>query len=324
MTYDEEPQRLRDMQSWPGRSPLGPQLMQAASELEHLNSAETALLRRRLLGRHMARPRRIKMVLALAALGTFVSGGLVGAALTQMRVHSMVARTLTPVKPIGPPAKEASVRGTYREAAPVAPEVAMPKKIKAPHERLAARSPTSNHSKRPLEQTQNAGVPVDEPNAELGAIRHIFGLLKQPGMASAALELIRVHEASFPNGSFSQELQAARIQAYTASGQHALALQLLASVAETDLRVEQRLLRAELLAEMSRCSQARTDFDRVYDSTAAPQLRERALYGRALCWAQEGKDAQKQRDLYEYLFRFPDGPRAQLARRALGLTEVQP
>ena len=69
-------------------------------------------------------------------------------------------------------------------------------------------------------------------------------------------------------------------------------------------------------AEFGRSAEARADFAAVLESATGP-VRERALYGRAVCAAALGDLAGARADLANYLIEFPSGAHAEEARRAI-------
>jgi hypothetical protein len=195
------------------------------------------------------------------------------------------------------PAPIAPAEESTAAASPVAPPPA-PVPVAAPAP--VAASPSTLASETPL----------------LGAaLTH----LRQERDATGALALLDAYDVRFPRGTMRREADGARVDALLLLGREGDALAVLRrlSLQPRGRDQELRVIRGELTAPSS-CSAAVDDFDRVLADAPPPGLAERALHGRATCRARLGEDAAATRDFREYLRRFPEGPFAGEARRALG------
>jgi hypothetical protein len=143
--------------------------------------------------------------------------------------------------------------------------------------------------------------------------------LRQQRDATGALAALDAYDARFPRGTLRREADGARVDALLLLGREGDALAVLRrlSLQPRGRDQELRVIRGELTAPSS-CSAAVEDFERVLADAPPVGLAERALHGRATCHARLGDDAAAARDFREYLRRFPEGPFAGEARRALG------
>jgi hypothetical protein len=140
--------------------------------------------------------------------------------------------------------------------------------------------------------------------------------LRQHRDAAGALAALDVYDASAPHGTLRREADGARIDALLMLGRDADALAVLRTLRLQPRGRDQelRVVRGELAAPIS-CAAAVEDFDRVLVEAPPAPLAERALYGRAACLARLGDATAAQRDLREYLRRFPAGRFATEVRR---------
>ncbi len=165
---------------------------------------------------------------------------------------------------------------------------------------------------------------VDEEDrlaAEARLIARAVQQLRQEHDVAASLATLDEHARQFPQGALAREAQITRIEALLASGQRREALAILENAGLEGLpRGEELLLvEAELLSEVGRCPQAVPLFAKTLAASRGDGLEERALYGRAVCGAQLGDAHGSQRDLLDYLEKFPDGRFANAVRGRLGL-----
>ncbi len=319
MNISKQPQRLKDMRD-EGKeaTALAPRFIRAAMPLDRFTAPEIALLRRKALSAPAPAPRMRKLVPVLCALLLFVSGGVVGAALSGWQKTPNAASTIKPTTaPSNAALTKRAPKGKSEIAIVVAPPLDQPAAKISPRTPKPDRHRTSFGAREEPKVVDLAAPATPQPNAELQSIQNIYAALKLPGDANKALRLIESHAAAFPTGAFDEEISAAQVQAYMLIDNKRKALQTLQTILETSLRAEQRLLRAELMAELSDCGSARADFTRVYETSGSATLRQRALIGRASCWRTDGHDEQAHKDFLEYLVRFPEGPHVRAARAAI-------
>jgi tetratricopeptide (TPR) repeat protein len=174
---------------------------------------------------------------------------------------------------------------------------------------------------RALEGTAPLTPPSEAPVVvESRLLAEALTDLRQRRDPQDALRVLDEYEHRFPSGALAPEASAARIDALLALGRRAQALQRLETLSLERLPrgTELRVLRGELRAGRGELGGAVDDFSAVLALTGAPtNVVERALYGRGSCRARLGDVAGARADLQEYLRRFPNGPFAEPARRAL-------
>lgn len=152
---------------------------------------------------------------------------------------------------------------------------------------------------------------LGQANRELGA-----------GDARGSLATLERYSEEFPRGHFTDEALALRIRALVGSRQRAEALALLGPMDHTAVTRlprgdELALLRAELLAEAGRFSEALDAFDALFESRLV-SVREAALFQRAGCKARGGDVAGARADDALYLELFPQGRFHREVSRRLG------
>jgi hypothetical protein len=259
--------------------------------------------------------------LAVAALVLVVGltvGGAVGAAggLAPARrwlgqLLSMKARPATPR-----PEPRAAPPVALATAAPVAPAPA------APAEAAPATEPRPAHpARRATRPTAAIAPPAEEPVvAESRLLASALRELRQQRDPAAALAALDDYERRFPAGALAPEAAAARVDALLALGRRAQALARLEALPLDRLPrgSELRALRGELRAGRGELGAALDDFSAVLAGPSPPPaVVERALYGRGSCRARLGDVTGARSDLGEVVRRFPNGPFAEPARRAL-------
>jgi hypothetical protein len=265
-------------------------------------------------------PRRIHWPAAVAAVvvlgvGLFV-GSAVGAAwgLAPPRWLSRwwSATTVTPPRhAVAPPAAApppevaAATAAPPVEVAPVEPILAEPRRAHPAH----------------ASRAHEAAAPAEDPVvAESRVLAGALQDLRQRHDPQAALSALDEYERRFPAGALAPEAAAARIDALLALGRRAQALQRLEALPleHVPRGAELRALRGELRAGRGELGAALDDFSVVIAQPGAPPgVVERALFGRGSCRSRLGDVAGARADLTELLRRFPGGPFAEPARRAL-------
>jgi Flp pilus assembly protein TadD len=110
-----------------------------------------------------------------------------------------------------------------------------------------------------------------------------------------------------------------RVEALLALGERAEALRWLDALALDDGPRSRELLvlRGELRAAASRCSEAVKDLGRVLTPEPTDAVDERALFARASCFTKLHQFSAARADLQRYEARFPDAARAAEAEHIL-------
>jgi hypothetical protein len=164
-------------------------------------------------------------------------------------------------------------------------------------------------------------APATRGETEARMLARALAQLRQQHDPRAALATLDRLAQAFPGGVLASEALATRIEATLAMNDLATATKLVEAAAPPPGRAGAALLlvRAELRARAGRCDVATQDFTRVLDTTpaGAGDLRERALYGRAVCLGHLGQSAAARRDLSTYLHDHPTGRFTPEARRLL-------
>jgi hypothetical protein len=139
------------------------------------------------------------------------------------------------------------------------------------------------------------------------------------GDAAGALGRIDAYQDLFPRGHFAPEAILVKVDALHALGRSAEVLDFLRSLSLAQLprSTELQVIRGELSAKAGRCQEALVDLDEVLRHDPGERLGARALYARASCRSRVGDALGAETDLRVYLLRYPTGPQAAAARRAL-------
>ncbi len=250
---------------------------------------------------------RVKVLLAAAIL--IAASGMVFAAQGwwQAAHHTEQGRIVGQVGERGArPSTEASSLPT-QPAALEAP-IAAPPVLRAAIQPEATEKPkTSLHS------PAAAGETV--PEARL--LGEALVALRRDGNPRAALTLLDQYSERFPNGSLTPEAARARAEALIALGRRADALRVLDELNPAALGRSMLLVRAELRAELNRCSDALGDFSSALAQSPRDSVDERALFGRATCRSRIGDASGARSDLDSYAARFPHGRFQSQVERAL-------
>jgi hypothetical protein len=280
--------------------------------------------------------RRALWPAALAAAVVLFAGGAVGAAWGIEPARRFLGRFLsTPVvtaAPASAPARHAALAPQASAPDDVSP--ALEARIEPPvielteltsivvEPRRDTRSRPQRHARADVQGTGPAEAPPSEAPVvvESRLLAEALTDLRQRRDPQGALRALDEYERRFPSGALAPEASAARIDALLALGRRSQALQRLETLSLERLPrgTELRVLRGELRAGRGELGGAVDDFGAVLALTGAPTgVVERALYGRGSCRARLGDVAGARADLQDTLRRFPNGPFAEPARRAL-------
>ncbi|MHB8417481.1 MAG: tetratricopeptide repeat protein [Myxococcales bacterium] len=219
-----------------------------------------------------------------------------------------------------------SHRQPTRAPAPVATAAAVP--APAPTPAPPETASIAPASAPPPRETRRLGRPRAAGPAPAAAAPEDAALVAAAlrdlakGDAQEALARAGGYLDRHPAGLLRGEAELARLQALLLLGKRAEAAALLDGFAAHAFvglprSQELRVLRGELLTEQGRFAEALRSFDGA-GAEADPALRERALFGRALCRARLGDAAGSREDFERYLELFPEGAHAKQARGALG------
>jgi hypothetical protein len=161
--------------------------------------------------------------------------------------------------------------------------------------------------------------PPSALSAEAKLLRQAIERLHRHGDPAGALTALDEQRARFPAGDLREDADLVRLDALLALDRRAEALALLeGKPLDAGPRVDDlRVTRAELRAAGD-CARALPDLDRALTRALPAPLIERALRARALCHVRRGDRPAAERDLRDYLTRFPDGRFAREARAHLG------
>jgi hypothetical protein len=245
--------------------------------------------------------------LAAAALLLFV-GGVVGAAWGLAPARRFFGHAPAPI--VVAPARVTP--------SPVPPPVVVP--VAPPPEISAAPAPRPHTRTLAVARPAPAPAPADPVVAESRVLGDALTALRQRHDPERALRALDQYDERFPAGVLALEASAARVDALLALGRRGQALARLEEMplARAPRGAELRVLRGELRAGRADCAGAIEDFSALLGGGNPPAaVVERALYGRGSCRSRVGDPTGARADLKELLRRFPTGPFAAPAGRAL-------
>lgn len=290
-------------------------------ELPRFKREDQLRVRMRLRASTRPRPHSRLRPVFIASL-MFLLGGSVGAAIFRhvAPVWTGEDRTSQPVPaPRAPPSRHPRSTAS-RGPVSMAPVLAAPDKAVARSRESTARAtrdtprdPARIDGDGPSQVLTGGDVPGDQQ-----LIANALLKLRHEHDPVAALRALDEYDRRYPGGVLAIEAALARVDALLALGRTRDALTALDGVSFFSgvLRAEElQTLRGELRAENDRCVGAVADFD-VIIARARPDLRERALFGRAGCRARLGDDPGARADLDDYAARFPRGRFIDQVRRA--------
>ncbi len=124
--------------------------------------------------------------------------------------------------------------------------------------------------------------------------------------APGALSAIAKYSERFPRGQLAGEATLVQAEALSRLGRREeLVARLDAdTIAQSPRPADLKLLRAEALAQLGRCREAIPAFTEILEADQ-PELRERSLFGRALCSVNEGRANQARDDLSRIVVEYP-------------------
>lgn len=173
-----------------------------------------------------------------------------------------------------------------------------------------------------------APAPLEESRllAESKMLGKALHQLHQEHDARAALSTLSAYETTFPGGLLGEEARAAQVDALLALERRDEALARLdqATFSRLARGGELRAVRGELRASRGRCSEAIADFTWALSHQPTAGTMERALYGRAACFARLRNHEAAQADFSDYLRRFPTGQFAAAAQAGLQQNDQAP
>jgi TolA-binding protein len=265
--------------------------------------------------------RALRWPAAVTAALVLFAGGAVGAAWGLAPARRLIVRWLAPEVAAPPPAAPKRVAEVIHEPAPAPP---VEPAVQPALDEAAAPVAEPRRAHPAHARAHEAPPPSEDPVvAESRLLASALQDLRQRRDPKGALAALDDYERRFPSGALAPEAAAARVDALLALGRRGEALARLEALPLDRLPrgAELRALRGELRAGRGELGAALDDFSAVLAMTGAqgapPNVVERALYGRGSCRARLGDVAGARADLEELLRRFPGGPHAEPARRAL-------
>jgi hypothetical protein len=319
-------------------------LLQAADS-EPLDDTALQRLARRLAARQ-ADPRpgwrswavaTAAFILIVLAAGAVVARTRIGATLGERIVGLLSVRARARTVPTslspaskGRPARRAAEPSTGEKAALAMVRPAPPSAADSTPSPSSSASPAGSPLSSPRPSTAAPPAPLAQEAELLARALLQIGPRDEPREAKDALATLDRYRIRFPDGLLREEANRARVTALLRLGRSTEALsELETGPSAALLRRADEVLRGELRAQSGRCGEALEDFHRLL--TAMPRgtaldpevgdLRERCLYGRAMCLARTDRPAEARVELRAYLAEYPSGhfvaqTRAALSERA--------
>jgi hypothetical protein len=285
-----------------GRSPLwdglpeaeGPTLEQLAKLRQQITDPARAYDRRRKLGRTLL-PSALLLLLAIWRAHPdsvlLPPSRAVGAVARHEAAESVLpsAPTGAPASPPASGAPQASVHEQRSESV-----------------HLLAAKP---HVRRPVTSRWQPEAPqVEAPNEEEEAtlLGEALTRLHRSHDAPGALSAIARYSERFPRGQLAGEATLVQAEALSRLGRREELVARLDpdTIAQSPRPADLKLLRGEALAQLGRCREAIPVFTAILEGDQ-PELRERSLFGRALCSANEGRVNQARDDLSRIVIEYP-------------------
>jgi hypothetical protein len=167
---------------------------------------------------------------------------------------------------------------------------------------------------RALSAAQPAPARLDADDPEAALLGRALRQLRREHNPQGALSVLKAYQQEFPVGVLRPEAVLVEAESLVALGRHQELVDLLTpeAVSELPRSTELSLLRAEALSHLERCHEAIPVFSSLLSTTPEDEsasdssLRERALFGRALCRARIGQVGAARRDLELEVAQFPD------------------
>jgi hypothetical protein len=250
--------------------------------------------------------RRWRIVAAGASALIGLNLAFAGVTVYRARVQRQEAATAQAARAQAKHAGSRSVAPSQASQAPLPPVPVL-----VPESRVVPAARASAH----LSQASVA----DSLSREAALVSRGLTELREGGDVTGALGTLQGYLARYPAGALRSEAEAGELDALLRLGRKGDALGLLDGLAVRGFAGvpragELRVLRGELLAEQGRCSEALGSFASPAGDEA---VRERALYGQAVCRARLGDSEGSRRDFEQLLAAFPGGAHAEAARQAL-------
>ncbi len=148
---------------------------------------------------------------------------------------------------------------------------------------------------------------LDDEDAEATFLATALQLLHQHDDARGALTVLAGHASRFPHGQLTGEVALVRAEALLKLGRRKELVDSLdpGSISGLPRAAELSVLRAEALSQLARCDEAIATYTALLGQSLASRLRERALFGRALCYGTTGRTNEAREDLSRVLDEFP-------------------
>ena len=327
---EEPPLRWRESTMDPSAlSARAADLVDAVREEPPLSPEALARIKADVLAQRPLRRRPLPLGLRFA----FLTGVVLASVATAKGTMLLWRHVVAPAAP-APARQRIAHAGHAGSAAPVeAPVVAPPEVVPLqpppPPEAAEAAEATPPPPPRPRRAAPAERHAAEDTTTEAQLLARALSRLRQAHDPRGALALLDQHTRSYPRGVLASEALSARLEAVIQLDDRESALRLLdgRSVFPGRLGAEQLLTRAELRASAGRYADALVDFDRLLGpamAAATPGDLERALYGRAVCLAQLGRNDRARADLEAYQKRYPQGKHAGEVARLLAGASIRP